>query len=63
MNDSGYVTIEWVYGDEEEQWEPVATLKYWEVAAIRDALRLLRWIVRLLLTIGSRGILIIMEQR
>ncbi len=39
MNDSGYVTIEWVYGDGEEEWEPVATLKYWEVAAIRDALK------------------------
>lgn len=36
---SGYVSIEWIYGDEDDEWEPVATLEYWEISAIKDALR------------------------
>lgn len=38
---SGYVSIEWVFGDDEEDWEPVGTLEYWEVSAIKDAVKAL----------------------
>ena len=35
---SGYVAMEWVHGEGENDWEPVACLEYWEVFAVAEAL-------------------------
>jgi|APSaa5957512535_1039671.scaffolds.fasta_scaffold04032_19 hypothetical protein len=35
---SGYLAMEWVHGDGEEDWDPIACLEYWEVFAVAEAL-------------------------
>ncbi len=35
---SGFVAMEWVYDEGENDWEPVACLEYWEVFAVAEAL-------------------------
>jgi hypothetical protein len=36
---SGYLCLDWVWGNADDEFEPVAGLGYWEVYAITEALK------------------------
>jgi hypothetical protein len=36
---SGYLCLEWVYGDDVDDWENVANLEYWDVHALAEAMK------------------------